>query len=590
MPNYALADSVRCARHALAIDDERDAFHPLLWDELHEESAIERAKTDKRLHWIDDNRLEQVWFTGMHADVGGGYPDESLSYVSFLWMLEEAENAGLRAVPLIVARFRALASSAGPIHNSRAGVGSYYRYQPRRIGVWMEPLRRSLLARRHPDLKSGLIRVAKIHESVAARIASGTDRYAPITLPGRIKVVPPQRQGENAPQQAGGEKGGGSGGCMLQPPQGPPVPLIPDELRLRFEDPVRNAYRTRGMEAIWAQVSWRRRLYFGSLILTILLFLMPLWVEGLSTAPVLASGHGLWGQTIGLIGVFLPKFLAGIVESWANHPLLVLILLGLLFFTNRVATGIEQKLRDDTRRVWVASLGLTTCPHHTETDAPTAVSQTWEEDLTAPTAWPRISRTFRWRIVPGFLLLLMAAILFCLVATVAARSFVAGMERGEGACHATPPADVLDRIATFRFDTRRTCNPARMRVEKGARYRIEMNVDDWMDGDHAADPRGLSASQLGPAGYAGAPLRRAAGANYLQPVARISSDLAGPVLQPLELQQRSTPLSNWRGEFVARGTGDLALFANDAVLPFSNRFYANNRGTATVTVERLGEP
>ena len=40
------------------------------------------------------DRLQQVWFTGMHSDVGGGYPDESLSYVSLLWMMEEAEESG----------------------------------------------------------------------------------------------------------------------------------------------------------------------------------------------------------------------------------------------------------------------------------------------------------------------------------------------------------------------------------------------------------------------------------------------------------------------------------------------------------------
>ena len=48
--------------------------------------------TTKQGHTGD--RLEQVWFTGMHADVGGGYPDESLSYVSLLWMMEEAEQPG----------------------------------------------------------------------------------------------------------------------------------------------------------------------------------------------------------------------------------------------------------------------------------------------------------------------------------------------------------------------------------------------------------------------------------------------------------------------------------------------------------------
>ena len=42
MPDYQLTRSVLCARHALAIDDERDAFQPLLWDEVHEEELANR--------------------------------------------------------------------------------------------------------------------------------------------------------------------------------------------------------------------------------------------------------------------------------------------------------------------------------------------------------------------------------------------------------------------------------------------------------------------------------------------------------------------------------------------------------------------
>ena len=100
MPDYQLNERVLCARHALAIDDERDAFQPLLWDEVHE------AVADRTRRRSMNERLEQVWFTGMHADVGGGYPDESLSYVSLLWMMEEAEQAGLRTLKVVKDRIR----------------------------------------------------------------------------------------------------------------------------------------------------------------------------------------------------------------------------------------------------------------------------------------------------------------------------------------------------------------------------------------------------------------------------------------------------------------------------------------------------
>ena len=145
MPDYQLHERVLCARHALALDDERDAFQPLVWDEVHEASLIERKI-------VDEHRLEQVWFTGMHADVGGGYPDESLSYVSLLWMMEEAEKAGLRTLKVVKDRFVALASSFGPIHDSRAGMAAYYRYQPRKISAWLDPVGWTTLSLRDPAI------------------------------------------------------------------------------------------------------------------------------------------------------------------------------------------------------------------------------------------------------------------------------------------------------------------------------------------------------------------------------------------------------------------------------------------------------
>ena len=45
-----------------------------------------------------DQDIRQVWFAGVHGDVGGGYPeDESgLSKFPLLWMIEQAKAAGLR--------------------------------------------------------------------------------------------------------------------------------------------------------------------------------------------------------------------------------------------------------------------------------------------------------------------------------------------------------------------------------------------------------------------------------------------------------------------------------------------------------------
>ena len=74
-PDYALAPNIQKAYHALSIDDERESFQPLLWK--------------------DDPRIEQVWFPGVHANVGGGYPQQGLSLVALDWMIQHATTAGL---------------------------------------------------------------------------------------------------------------------------------------------------------------------------------------------------------------------------------------------------------------------------------------------------------------------------------------------------------------------------------------------------------------------------------------------------------------------------------------------------------------
>jgi uncharacterized protein (DUF2235 family) len=74
-----LSRRVKCARHALAIHETRTSFVPTLW----EDSAG------------DCERLRQVWFSGAHADVGGGYCEHQLSDIALGWMMEEAKKSGL---------------------------------------------------------------------------------------------------------------------------------------------------------------------------------------------------------------------------------------------------------------------------------------------------------------------------------------------------------------------------------------------------------------------------------------------------------------------------------------------------------------
>jgi uncharacterized protein (DUF2235 family) len=75
----ALGDNVDHAVHAVSIDEKRKAFQPTLWD--------------------PDPRVEQVFFTGVHSDVGGGYndtdEDRKLGNITLRWMAKRADKHGL---------------------------------------------------------------------------------------------------------------------------------------------------------------------------------------------------------------------------------------------------------------------------------------------------------------------------------------------------------------------------------------------------------------------------------------------------------------------------------------------------------------
>lgn len=87
--DLSLHPDVRNAYHALAIDERRAEFPASLWS----------GTTDP------NQTLEQVWFTGVHCDVGGGYPEHGLSDIAFAWMLGKAVALGLQVAPAIAAQY-----------------------------------------------------------------------------------------------------------------------------------------------------------------------------------------------------------------------------------------------------------------------------------------------------------------------------------------------------------------------------------------------------------------------------------------------------------------------------------------------------
>ena len=590
MASYRLHPQVQCARHALALDDERDSFHPLLWDEVNEARLVREGE-------VAADRLQQVWFTGMHADVGGGYPDESLSYVSLLWMLEEARKAGLRTLDDITERHVALANSFGPMHDSRAGLASYYRYQPRKIAAWLDPVDASTMGLRDPSIrdeagrKRGLLCDVKVHESVIARIAEGTDHYATVAIPGRFTLVPPGEESEAQEQAV-------SGGSDEAPPRRPGLAhaVLAPEFRARLDEDRTKAQLGDALERAWDLVWIRRFVYFATVAATFVLLFLPYLADALpvdrdgknvGTYSLLPGDDREWlGNLILLSTALLPDFLHSYIEKLARFPWLVLGLVILILGLNYFGRSLENALKGRARRAWRHALGLGD-PEPTRSRL-----RAWRTSA----AYQGGVKALKWYLLPTLFGLLMVALIAWAVLAVWTQIRLPAVEEGDAFCtsRSAPAARDLVRLD---FATDRPCVATGMRVLAGEKYVVTFEVDKpWADGGYETDPRGAGAFGIGPAGPFGVPLRRVINADYLQPVAAVRVEADGERrvhMDALELEPVAGSTTHYWVELEIARDGELFLFANDAALPepFRHDFFyrgspGRNTGTACVTIER----
>lgn len=142
-----------CGNSELA-GSQKPSLHPLLWE--------------------NDTRIEQVWFPGVHCNVGGGYLRQGMSLVTLDWMMKKAEDAGIKFVANDVIFVKVRKYTFDKLYNSRAGIGVYYRYKPRNIAKICE------------DNK---IKAPNIHVSVFERISQSIFGYAPGNLPTTFEVI-----------------------------------------------------------------------------------------------------------------------------------------------------------------------------------------------------------------------------------------------------------------------------------------------------------------------------------------------------------------------------------------------------------------
>ena len=81
-----LDNAVWYARHAMSIDENRADFARVPWGSTQNKGP---PRPDSYPDWLD-----QIWFAGVHSDIGGSYPENEsrLSDIALEWMVHAAEN------------------------------------------------------------------------------------------------------------------------------------------------------------------------------------------------------------------------------------------------------------------------------------------------------------------------------------------------------------------------------------------------------------------------------------------------------------------------------------------------------------------
>jgi uncharacterized protein (DUF2235 family) len=173
---------LRIVRHAVSIDERRAFFRENSFGPPHD----------------PQQDVKEVWFAGVHSDVGGSYPEpeSQLSQIAIRWMLCEAELAGLLIDPQRKAEILGVQPpyvAPDPLtknqHESLQGWWWIAEVWPKVVhvqdnqGKWKKSIRLNFGRRRwiSPD--------SVIHESVKERLANAAPPYQPSNLPGGLGVI-----------------------------------------------------------------------------------------------------------------------------------------------------------------------------------------------------------------------------------------------------------------------------------------------------------------------------------------------------------------------------------------------------------------
>ncbi|MGL9622117.1 DUF2235 domain-containing protein [Bradyrhizobium sp. U531] len=505
--NHRLSHKVKHACHALALDDERTTFHPLRIDQS---------------HLAQDQIVKEVWFTGVHSDIGGGYPESTLSFVPLVWMVEQLQGR-LRFQDGEIEHFSDYQSAIGPLHDSRSGAAVLYRYGPRPILGGED--------NGGPPV---------VHFAVIERMLFGCDDYAPIMLPAN---------------------------CLVRLPDGSTLPLRPEgenrELEeQRARETLKQAYlaqatgprREEEAKAFTAMstpdpdmssltrdtVWWRRVAYFSLLFMVGFIAVFP-WIarslvgssedgglEGTGFLKLVTDADWLLGAVVAPFTNILRDLLPSYAKPWLDiatyYPVLTSAVLLITLWVWKQNAALRDNIQERARLAWNTSRRKAS-RKHVATSSWALTIANWMRHHAGP------ARTlFARRLVP----LTFLFIIFSSALLIASTSYFTGrvalgrvcappeiksasgtrLERGRPVLDEPLPADTV-------FATSEFCWWSGLAVEKGRKYRVWLDIEEpWFDRTVMIGVNGFTTDL---ARTIFLPMRRLYGADWFQPVVRVGS-------------------------------------------------------------------
>ena len=615
--------------HALSIDDERKTFHPIIFD----------APTDKAIK-RSSQTINEVWFSGVHSDVGGGYPEDTLAYIPLKWMIAEATHRGLKFNTHMVEHWGAMAHFRGPAHDSRAKLASLYRYYPRT-----------------PTADFRADKQATIHYSVTQKIAFGSQGYAPKFKPDETHILMPDgtttpfQQGKHggatqsaSMQQAVSEHSGDCKQKLAAEQKAAMAALAALRRHIRADD---------HLQRLENLVFWRRVANLGLLTTVITFLFLPLVGETIES--IIAANAKKYDRITWILAAVdsLNSFIPGILHPWTNaikdHRVTAPILIAAATLFYLLNIRMRDAITDRGKAIWE---GVHTSPGIIRRSL----------HLLTRDARQNKGMQLAYATIAQVALPLLAAILF--IAAIAGgfnRSMIYAYTARNVFCQDRKDQDkplAIGAVHTIRdFSPKDICRPGKFAAEKGARYTVWIEPQSpFVDRTIISPVRGFESNaathkwtwwalrrvrsepwftpivQIGDSGDSVIALkslenpthavidvndidapnrgRNNARTRDADPCARAT--LASPKLSrisddatKLEREQRQLfeearsrcqktierSGSIFTAHFTATKTGPVFFYVNDAVVAFPIRgyiksFYKNNTGLATITVRR----